>query len=130
MKQVHVLLATTVATLFAGAVVADTHAVPATDTGTKAGSPKVAAARETPAKRAALNSIDRHQADLVDLSDRIWAYAETALRETRSVRARRSDQYVGEVQLAVGHLRTAHQPARRMERLAAFVPGQPDQHRA
>ena len=52
-----------------------------------ADSAAVAAARETPAKRAALNSVDRHQADLVGLSDRIWAYAETALRETRSAAA-------------------------------------------
>ena len=45
------------------------------------------AARETPVKRAAINSVDRHAADLTGLSDRIWAYAETALRETRSAAA-------------------------------------------
>jgi aminobenzoyl-glutamate utilization protein B len=44
-------------------------------------------ARETPAKRAAVNSVDRHAADLADLADRIWAYAETALREHKSAAA-------------------------------------------
>ncbi len=66
MKQLQFLLAATAATLFAGSVVA---------------------ASASPAKRAAVNSIDRQQAALVDLSDRIWAYAETALRETRSAAA-------------------------------------------
>jgi len=47
----------------------------------------VVAARETPAKRAVVNSIDRHASDLVALSDRIWAYAETALREHKSAAA-------------------------------------------
>ena len=66
MKQTGFFLATTAATLFAGSVIA---------------------ASASPAKRAAVSSIDRQQADLVDLSDRIWAYAETALRETRSAAA-------------------------------------------
>ena len=44
-------------------------------------------ARETPAKRAAVNSVDRHAADLTDIADRIWAYAETALREHKSAAA-------------------------------------------
>jgi aminobenzoyl-glutamate utilization protein B len=59
----------------------------AQDTAAKPGTSSanvVAAARETPAKRAAVNSIDRHAADLASLSDRIWAYAETALREHKS----------------------------------------------
>jgi aminobenzoyl-glutamate utilization protein B len=47
----------------------------------------VTAAKETPAKRAALAAIDRQAADLTNLSDRIWAYAETALREKRSAAA-------------------------------------------
>lgn len=38
------------------------------------------------AKLAAVSSVDRHAADLVGLSDTIWAYAETALRETRSAK--------------------------------------------
>jgi aminobenzoyl-glutamate utilization protein B len=65
-KHLLFFLATTAATLFASSVVA---------------------ASASPAKRAAVSSIDRQQADLVDLSDRIWAYAETALRETRSAAA-------------------------------------------
>lgn len=35
-------------------------------------------------KRAAVASIDAHAADLTELSDKIWAYAETALREHKS----------------------------------------------
>jgi len=75
------------AVLLAGPVQADVHAAAHAADATAARQPKVVAAKETPAKRAAVNSIDRHQADLVGLSDRIWAYAETALRETRSAAA-------------------------------------------
>jgi len=39
------------------------------------------------AKQAAVNAIDRRAADLAGLSDRIWAYAEVALREHRSAAA-------------------------------------------
>jgi aminobenzoyl-glutamate utilization protein B len=39
------------------------------------------------AKREALASVDRHREDLVGLADRVWAYAETALRERRSAAA-------------------------------------------
>jgi aminobenzoyl-glutamate utilization protein B len=39
------------------------------------------------AKLAAVSSVDRHARDLEDLSDRIWAYAETALREHKSAAA-------------------------------------------
>ncbi len=35
-------------------------------------------------KEKAVASIESHRAELIDLSDRIWAFAETALRETRS----------------------------------------------
>ena len=35
-------------------------------------------------KQAAAASIDAHRADLVSLADQVWAFAETALRETRS----------------------------------------------
>ena len=35
-------------------------------------------------KMAAIKSIDAHRAEFVDLADQIWAFAETALRETRS----------------------------------------------
>ncbi len=75
------------AVLLAGPVQADVHAAAHAAGATAAHQPKVVAAKETPAKRAAVNAIDRHQADLVGLSDRIWAYAETALRETRSAAA-------------------------------------------
>ena len=75
------------AVLLAGPVQADVHAAAHAASATAARQSKVVAAKETPAKRAAVNSIDRHQADLVGLSDRIWAYAETALRETRSAAA-------------------------------------------
>jgi aminobenzoyl-glutamate utilization protein B len=60
------------ATLGAGAAVAATSPQP------------IAPAQETAAKRAALNSVDRHAADLTGISDKVWAYAETALREKRS----------------------------------------------
>ncbi len=38
-------------------------------------------------KEAVVASIDRQRVELTDLSDRIWEYAELALRETRSARA-------------------------------------------
>jgi len=38
----------------------------------------------SPAKQAAVASIDRQATDMAELSDQIWAFAETALRETRS----------------------------------------------
>ena len=38
------------------------------------------------ARAAALQSIDRHTAELIKLSDQVWAFAETALRETRSAK--------------------------------------------
>ena len=44
-------------------------------------------ARESAAKRAAVHSVESHAADLTALSDKVWAYAETALRENRSAAA-------------------------------------------
>jgi len=38
-------------------------------------------------KEAAVASIERHRAEIIDLSDRVWAFAETALLETRSAKA-------------------------------------------
>jgi aminobenzoyl-glutamate utilization protein B len=35
-------------------------------------------------KEAAVSSIEKHKAELINLSDQIWGFAETALRETRS----------------------------------------------
>ncbi len=43
-----------------------------------------AAATPSPTKQQAVQSVDRHAAELTGLSDRIWAYAETALREYKS----------------------------------------------
>ncbi|HET9229190.1 MAG TPA: amidohydrolase [Thermoanaerobaculia bacterium] len=46
-----------------------------------------AGAQPSANKSAAVASVEKHRAELVDLSDRIWRYAETALRETRSAKA-------------------------------------------
>lgn len=75
------------AVLLAGPVQADVHAAAHAAGATSARQPKVVAAKETPAKRAAVSSIDRHAAELTNVSDRIWAYAETALREHQSAAA-------------------------------------------
>jgi len=37
-----------------------------------------------PNKEATLKSVDKHQSELIKLSDEVWAYAETALRENKS----------------------------------------------
>ena len=39
------------------------------------------------AKRMAVESVEKHASDLVSLSERIWGFAETALRETQSSKA-------------------------------------------
>lgn len=52
------------------------------------GSPLISsAASPSAAKQAAVKSVDQHADDLVSLSDQIWAFAETALREHRSAAA-------------------------------------------
>jgi aminobenzoyl-glutamate utilization protein B len=38
----------------------------------------------SPAKLAAVSSIDRHRVELIELADQVWQFAETALREHRS----------------------------------------------
>jgi aminobenzoyl-glutamate utilization protein B len=38
------------------------------------------------AKAAVIRAIDRHQSELISLSDQVWAFAETALREHRSAK--------------------------------------------
>jgi aminobenzoyl-glutamate utilization protein B len=38
-------------------------------------------------KEEAISSIDNHKTELINLSDQIWGFAETALRETRSAKA-------------------------------------------
>ncbi|HPW64448.1 MAG TPA: hypothetical protein PLJ13_19315, partial [Cyclobacteriaceae bacterium] len=37
-----------------------------------------------PNKTAVIQSVDKHQQELISVSDKIWAYAETALRENKS----------------------------------------------
>jgi aminobenzoyl-glutamate utilization protein B len=65
---------------------ADVHAAPP-----RADAAVTQAARTLPepsaVKLAAVSSVDRHAAGLAELSDRIWAYAEIALREHRSAAA-------------------------------------------
>lgn len=48
---------------------------------------KRAAVSNVPVKELTVADIDRHEADMVKLSDEIWAFAETALRETKSSKA-------------------------------------------
>lgn len=43
-----------------------------------------ASAAASAAKQAAVQSVDKHAADLTKLSDQVWAFAETALREHKS----------------------------------------------
>lgn len=81
------LLASLAVTALAGTSRADIHAAPHKDPAPEVLDAQVVKARETPAKRAALNSVDRNAAELTGLSDRIWAYAETALREHKSAAA-------------------------------------------
>ncbi|MFI5187412.1 MAG: amidohydrolase [Chitinophagales bacterium] len=40
-----------------------------------------------PDKKAVITSVEKHQQELIDLSDSIWKYAETALKEYRSSKA-------------------------------------------
>src|SRR5262245_46453686 len=49
--------------------------------------PSASAAAPSPVKQAAVRSVERHQPELIALSDEIWGYAETALREHRSAKA-------------------------------------------
>ena len=39
-----------------------------------------------PNKTAVIQSVDKHQQELISVSDKIWAYAETALRENKSAK--------------------------------------------
>jgi aminobenzoyl-glutamate utilization protein B len=64
-----------------GTALADVHAAPRP-------APTARPLQEpSPAKLAAVNAVDRHAAQLAELSDRIWAYAEIALREHKSAAA-------------------------------------------
>jgi aminobenzoyl-glutamate utilization protein B len=42
------------------------------------------AKKADPNKEAVVQSVNKHQQELISISDKIWAYAETALRETKS----------------------------------------------
>ncbi len=46
--------------------------------------PSLSTAGDLKKKSAAVASIEKHQPELINLSDQIWAFAETALRETKS----------------------------------------------
>ena len=61
------------------------------------------------AKQAVVESIDAHRPELVDLADQIWAFAETALRETRSaaVLADYAEAHGFEVERGVAGMPTA-----------------------
>jgi aminobenzoyl-glutamate utilization protein B len=48
---------------------------------------QLAAGASVKKKEEAVASIERHKAEIIDLSDRIWGFAETALLETRSAKA-------------------------------------------
>lgn len=50
-------------------------------------SPMVALAAPSAVKKAAVQSVDTHAPELIGLSDRIWAFAETALNEHKSAAA-------------------------------------------
>jgi aminobenzoyl-glutamate utilization protein B len=60
---------------------------PAVAATTPAPAARKTAAAPSGAKKAALASIDAHADALVDLSRKVWSYAETALKETRSAAA-------------------------------------------
>src|SRR6187397_1222434 len=44
-------------------------------------------AKVNPNKTATIQSVEKHQQELTKLSDEIWAYAETALKEHKSAKA-------------------------------------------
>jgi aminobenzoyl-glutamate utilization protein B len=74
--------------VIAGANPAKADVQAATPSGATTAGPEAAVATEaSPAKFAAMSSVDRHARELEELSDRIWAYAEIALREHKSAAA-------------------------------------------
>ena len=40
--------------------------------------------KPNPNKLVVVNSVEKHQQELISISDKIWAYAETALKEYKS----------------------------------------------
>ncbi|MEN3335103.1 MAG: aminobenzoyl-glutamate utilization protein [Blastocatellia bacterium] len=81
--------------------------------------PLVGLASDVKKKQEAVSSIEKHRAELTALSDQIWAYAETALRETRSSKALAdyAEQQGFEVKRGVAGLPTAF--------VASYGQGQP-----
>ena len=65
---------------------ADVHSVPR-EPPAAAGEAMAQQPQATVAKQSAVNAVDRQAAELTALSDRVWAYAEIALREHRSAAA-------------------------------------------
>jgi aminobenzoyl-glutamate utilization protein B len=49
--------------------------------------PAFAFAQTNPNKTAVITSVEKHQQELINLSDSVWKYAETALKEYRSSKA-------------------------------------------
>jgi aminobenzoyl-glutamate utilization protein B len=62
-----------------------------------------------PAKEAAVAAVDAHRTELIELADQVWAFAETALRETRSaaVLADYAEAHGFEVERGVAEMSTA-----------------------
>jgi len=71
--------------------------------------PLICLASDVKKKQEAVASIEKHRTELTALSDQIWAYAETALRETRSAKALAdyAEQQGFEVKRGVAGLPTA-----------------------
>ena len=69
----------------ANAAAQQTPTAPASDTAAARSAQSGAADSSTSAsKQAVVQSVDKHAADLTKLSDQVWAFAETALREHKS----------------------------------------------
>jgi len=80
--------------------------------GVSAQTPQSAASAQAPASKtkvAAVGAVDRHSADMIALSDKIWVFAETALKEHRSAAtlADYAEKKGFKVQRGVGGMPTA-----------------------
>ncbi|MBB6095251.1 aminobenzoyl-glutamate utilization protein B [Povalibacter uvarum] len=78
-----------------------------------------ASAATSSTKKAAVQSVDQHSAELIGLSDQIWAFAETALKEHRSAAALAdyAEKQGFKVERGVGDMPTAF--------IASFGSGRP-----
>jgi aminobenzoyl-glutamate utilization protein B len=74
-------------------------------------------------KEEALATINKHRAELIKMSDQIWSFAETALRETRSARvlADYAEAQGFKVERGVAGMPTGDRGARRIRRLAGAL---------